>query len=481
MRWRDLYLSGSTLYIGETVLKRDDETGGVSILNRTASNVNGEEGNNTFVPAMLKVSKMMSDAAHNSIDVSGSTLSNVNIHASRITATGAFAIDAELVETPEVALAGNSSGGFQALASSVSPASSAYQAFDKSVGTAWTSAAETYLSISGLVNEQAETLSVVQTITAGVAGTASGQYVELRLPAPIALRSYKLTAPALNGPRAFLLLGNTVGSAAAWKVLDSVADASWTVSSELTRTITTVQPAYNAYRLLATATQIFATTASVKELALFSSGKVLFDNAYVGIGTTAPAYPLHVEGAVQAQTFIGSGAGLTSLPTSQLSGAVLVANGGTGASSLTADKLVVGNGSSTLLSPANLHWDSTSNHLGIGTTEPAYPLHVEGKMFATDGMVAFSDARLKTNVIEIEGALDIIAHMRGVRYDRIDLPASGRHVGLIAQEVEAVMPEVVSTDAAGMKSLAYANLVAVLIQAVKEQQVQIDGLKARLA
>jgi len=96
-------------------------------------------------------------------------------------------------------------------------------------------------------------------------------------------------------------------------------------------------------------------------------------------------------------------------------------------------------------------------------------------------MVAFSDARLKTNVIEIEGALDIIAHMRGVRYDRIDLPASGRHVGLIAQEVEAVMPEVVSTDAAGMKSLAYANLVAVLIQAVKEQQVQIDGLKARLA
>ena len=55
------------------------------------------------------------------------------------------------------------------------------------------------------------------------------------------------------------------------------------------------------------------------------------------------------------------------------------------------------------------------------------------------------------------------------------------HVGLIAQEVEHVLPEVVITDHAGYKSVAYANIVGVLVEAIKEQQAQIDDLSARLA
>ena len=117
-------------------------------------------------------------------------------------------------------------------------------------------------------------------------------------------------------------------------------------------------------------------------------------------------------------------------------------------------------------------------NIGIGTTLPAYKLHVVGTTFSTNGFVSYSDARIKTNVEEITGAMDMVSDMRGVRYDRIDTPEGARRVGLIAQEVETVLPEVVRTDASGMKAVAYGDIVALLIQAIKEQQIEIDALKA---
>lgn len=118
-------------------------------------------------------------------------------------------------------------------------------------------------------------------------------------------------------------------------------------------------------------------------------------------------------------------------------------------------------------------------NIGVGTTLPAHKLHVVGTTFSTNGFVSYSDARLKTNVKEIESAISLVLQLRGVRYDRIDIPDDERHVGLIAQEVEAVLPEVVKTDASGMKSIAYSDVVAVLVQAVKEQHDQISALKLR--
>jgi alpha-tubulin suppressor-like RCC1 family protein len=101
----------------------------------------------------------------------------------------------------------------------------------------------------------------------------------------------------------------------------------------------------------------------------------------VGIGTTQPLQPLHVQGTVQATTFSGSGALLTALNAGNIStGTLAVAQGGTGAGTLTASKVLVGNGTSAVLQPAKLHWDNMNSRLGIGTTNPLQNLHMMGKV-----------------------------------------------------------------------------------------------------
>jgi uncharacterized protein YhaN len=100
-----------------------------------------------------------------------------------------------------------------------------------------------------------------------------------------------------------------------------------------------------------------------------------------------------------------------------------------------------------------------------------------GSFTAAGTLVSNSDERLKTNVETITSALDKVLALRGVMFDRI---ATGAHeMGVIAQEVEQVIPELVFTDESGIKSVAYANTVALLIEAIKEQQQQINELKGK--
>ena len=63
---------------------------------------------------------------------------------------------------------------------------------------------------------------------------------------------------------------------------------------------------------------------------------------------------------------------------------------------------------------------------------------------------------------------------------KLDLKGDERYAGVVAQEVEKVLPEVVSEDDDGMKSVAYGNMVGLLVEAIKEQQKQIDALTARI-
>ena len=98
-----------------------------------------------------------------------------------------------------------------------------------------------------------------------------------------------------------------------------------------------------------------------------------------------------------------------------------------------------------------------------------------GAFTATGDITAFSDERLKANIETIPDALEKVKALRGVTFDK----DGKRGLGVIAQEVEKILPEVV-LDGEEYKSVAYGNIVGVLIEAVKEQQKQISELKKKI-
>ena len=111
-------------------------------------------------------------------------------------------------------------------------------------------------------------------------------------------------------------------------------------------------------------------------------------------------------------------------------------------------------------------------------------MDASGNLTATGNVTAYSDARLKTNVNTINDALSIVGKLRGVSFDWKE---SGKHsIGLIAQEVEEVLPELVldatSTDPqtkkeTTVKTVDYGKIVGVLINAINELKAEVDELK----
>ncbi|MCF8258143.1 MAG: tail fiber domain-containing protein [Flavobacteriales bacterium] len=101
----------------------------------------------------------------------------------------------------------------------------------------------------------------------------------------------------------------------------------------------------------------------------------------------------------------------------------------------------------------------------------------------SNGFIEPSDGRLKKNIAPISGALDKVMAIQGVTYNwRKEIPANeglddGLQYGLIAQELEKIIPELVDTDEEGWKSVEYSHLVPVLIEALKEQQAEIVSLR----
>lgn len=104
-------------------------------------------------------------------------------------------------------------------------------------------------------------------------------------------------------------------------------------------------------------------------------------------------------------------------------------------------------------------------------------ISVSGSITATGDITAYSDARLKTDIETITGALDRVRKLRGVTFSRRD--TGNRGVGLIAQELAAIVPEAVMTHEDGLLSVAYGNLVGVLIEAVKDLADKVDRLEAQ--
>ena len=115
--------------------------------------------------------------------------------------------------------------------------------------------------------------------------------------------------------------------------------------------------------------------------------------------------------------------------------------------------------------------------VGINDTTPSYALDVTGDIRATSDVIAFSDARVKENVETIDSALDKVNKLRGVSYNRNDIEDKSKKIGVIAQEVLEVLPEVVQLDDNDRYSVAYGNMAGLFIEAIKELKAEIEELK----
>jgi hypothetical protein len=254
-------------------------------------------------------------------------------------------------------------------------------------------------------------------------------------------------------------------------------------------------------------------------LGQYGANALVVTGSRVGIGTTSPSERLTVDGNVLATQLIRSGGtssqflkadGSVDSSTYALDNAVVKLTGGqTISGQKTFQNTLNAAGGINVDDAFGLYWKTdvtepggtlvgigqsssglnfftggtftakmiitSGGNVGIGTTSPSERLHVIGTILASADVIAYSDARVKTNIRPIENVLERINLSRGVLYDRTDVESTN-NIGFIAQELEQQFPELVKTDKEGKKSVAYQNTVAILFEAIKEQQKQIEQL-----
>jgi len=122
-------------------------------------------------------------------------------------------------------------------------------------------------------------------------------------------------------------------------------------------------------------------------------------------------------------------------------------------------------------------------NVGIGVDRPSNLLTLKklGGSAIADGWTTYSSARWKDNIQPIQDPIETLQRLRGVSFD---WKADGHYdIGLVAEEVGAVVPKVVAFEGNGFdaRSVDYARVVALLIEAIKEQQKEIEELKSAVA
>ncbi len=256
---------------------------------------------------------------------------------------------------------------------------------------------------------------------------------------------------------------------------------------------------------------IIGNATSSKSIILFTGGTAISNEAMringsgnIGMGTITPAQKLDVTGSIKASTSIISQGSVfvdaATTNTGALSPGLIL--GGAGSGESISSKRTAGTnqyGIDFYTSGNNRMTIANGGNVGIGTNTPGYTLTVAGivaptadntyslgggttnrwtAVYATNGTIQTSDRRLKTNIKTLNYGLKEVLAMQPVSYNWKEKPTTGHKIGLIAQDVRKLVPEVVTGDEAKEKlGMNYAELVPVLINAIKEQQKQIDDLK----
>lgn len=219
----------------------------------------------------------------------------------------------------------------------------------------------------------------------------------------------------------------------------------------------------------------------------------------VGIGVTTPGYNLHIRNSTDSAVYLEADTDNVTetdnafIKFSQDNTLVQAILGTVGSAGRDPENVAYTGtlGNSTLLGTldgnGNLQFGTNDNvrmtidtagNVGIGETAPGERLDVNGNVEA-NAFLYSSDRSLKENIQVIPNALEKVLKLEGVLFEWKD---SGKlSIGLIAQDVENVFPELIKTNKnSGLKTLQYGNLVAPLIEAIKEQQAQIEALEKQI-
>ena len=218
-------------------------------------------------------------------------------------------------------------------------------------------------------------------------------------------------------------------------------------------------------------------------MALYQSGTGL--NALIGIGTTNPGSTLHVIGTVQTNYSQGTNAPDTGQAYfyNPSNSANQDASVGVRLAGSTARNAYY---SLDVAGVAGYSWGITGASQNL-TFSPSWDFSAatiftmdrSGNFTASASVAANSDRRIKTDIEVIPDALDKLKKISGYTFNRTDINVP-RQVGVIAQEIQEVLPEAVHEDDKGILSVAYGNLTALLIEALKEEVAKREELEKRL-
>jgi hypothetical protein len=134
------------------------------------------------------------------------------------------------------------------------------------------------------------------------------------------------------------------------------------------------------------------------------------------------------------------------------------------------------------------YWSVGNACLGVRTssTSSAYAMYVDGGIYSTGNVVAYSDVRKKREIVTVDNALATVNKLRGVFYKRIEtnddkVDTNKRQIGVIAQEVNEVLPEAVTyakdVDEYGVQ---YGNMAGLFIEAIKELTSTVEKLNSKI-
>jgi hypothetical protein len=202
-----------------------------------------------------------------------------------------------------------------------------------------------------------------------------------------------------------------------------------------------------------------------------------------GTGTASPATVagtgIGVSGSFPNQTISNTGvtsivAG-TNISVSGATGAVTVNVSGTVAAATNATNTAITNDTTTNASFFPTFVSTTTGNLPLTVSNTKLFFNPSTGLLTSTDYNSSSDKRLKKNIKTVESALDKVIALRGVTFDWKE--GGAKAIGLIAQEAEKVIPEIVSQDENGYFGIKYNNLIGVLVEAIKEQQEQINTLK----